>query len=318
MTENNSNDAVKTKALVAIRCITYNHEAYIRDALEGFIMQKTNFPFVAIVHDDASTDGTANIIREYAAKYPDIIKPIYETENQYSKHDGSLGRIMTAACEATGAKYIAMCEGDDYWTDPLKLQKQVDFLETHPDYSMCFGNAIEHRENGNSPNREVVSLPPGDVSPLELYAHWQAPTATILHRINVLNLDIYKRSISLRNMAFGDIQIGIASGFCGKIYFIPECMSVYRKHQSGASEIISNDPWPHIKTRHQLSKIYGKEYVNIDKQYVAIYFIRALKKPLAHYPNNLKLIFWLLWFSPIYSLKELKWIIRSLKAKISH
>ena len=76
--------------MVTIRCITYNHEPYIRQCLEGFVMQKTNFRFEAIVHDDASTDGTAAIIREYAEKYPDIIKPIYETENQYSKHDGSL------------------------------------------------------------------------------------------------------------------------------------------------------------------------------------------------------------------------------------
>lgn len=122
---------------VVINCITYNHVSFIRDALEGFVMQKTDFPFVAIVHDDASTDDTAAIIREYAEKYPDIIFPIYETENQYSKHDGSLGRIMQQARNATGAKYVAMCEGDDYWTDPMKLQKQVDFLESHPEYSMC-------------------------------------------------------------------------------------------------------------------------------------------------------------------------------------
>ena len=127
--------------LVAIRCITYNHGSYIRDALDGFVMQQTDFSFVAIVHDDASTDNTAAIIREYASRYPDIILPIYETENQYSKHDGSLRRIMNNACAATGAKYIALCEGDDYWTDPLKLQKQVDFLESHPDYSLCFHNA---------------------------------------------------------------------------------------------------------------------------------------------------------------------------------
>lgn len=119
--------------MVSIRCLAYNHEPYIRQCLEGFIMQKTNFRFEAVVHDDASTDGTVAIIREYAEKYPNIIKPIYETQNQYSKHDGSLGRIMSAAC--TG-KYIAMCEGDDYWIDPYKLQKQVDFLETHLDYSM--------------------------------------------------------------------------------------------------------------------------------------------------------------------------------------
>lgn len=121
--------------LVSIQCTVYNHEPYLRQCLDGFVMQQTNFPFEAIVHDDASTDGSAAIIREYAEKYPDIIKPIYEIENQYSKHDGSLGRIMKAAIHPA-AKYVAICEGDDYWTDPQKLQIQVDFLESHPDYSL--------------------------------------------------------------------------------------------------------------------------------------------------------------------------------------
>ena len=124
--------------LVAIHCVTYNHEPYIRDCLEGFLMQKTNFKFVAIVHDDVSTDKTADIIREYASKYPEIIKPIYETENQYSKFDGSLDRVMETAIAASGAKYVAMCEGDDYWIDPYKLQKQVDYLEQHEDCHLCF------------------------------------------------------------------------------------------------------------------------------------------------------------------------------------
>ena len=116
--------------MVSIRCTAYNQEEQIRECLDGFVMQQTNFRFEAVVHDDASTDGTAAIIKEYAEKYPDIIKPILETENQYSKHDGSLERIMNEA--ATG-KYVAWCEGDDCWIDPLKLQKQVDYLESHPD-----------------------------------------------------------------------------------------------------------------------------------------------------------------------------------------
>ena len=134
--ENNKNTR---PLMVTIRCTAYNQEPYIRDCLEGFVMQKTNFRFEAIVHDDASTDRTAAIIKEYAEKYPDIIKPIFETENQYSKHDGSLRRIMN---EHMHGKYIAECEGDDYWIDPLKLQKQVDFMERHPDFSLCliFGN----------------------------------------------------------------------------------------------------------------------------------------------------------------------------------
>ena len=100
-------------------------------------MQKTNFKFEAIIHDDASTDNSAIIIKEYASKYPDIIKPILETENQYSKHDGSLSRIMNAAV-ASNAKYIAYCEGDDFWTDPYKLQKQVDILEANPKVTMVY------------------------------------------------------------------------------------------------------------------------------------------------------------------------------------
>ena len=131
---------IKNKPLVAIHCLVYNHEPYLRDCLEGFVMQQTNFPFVAIVHDDASTDGSAAIIREYEEKYPHIFKPIYEIENQYSKRDGSLERIMNEAIEATCAKYVAMCEGDDYWTNPLKLQKQVDILEADESLMLCCTN----------------------------------------------------------------------------------------------------------------------------------------------------------------------------------
>ena len=101
-------DKDEREVIVTIRGIPYNHEPYIRQAIEGFVMQKTDFRFEAIVHDDASTDKTAEIIKEYAEKYPDIIKPIYETENQYSKHDGSLRRIMN---NATRGKYVAFCEG---------------------------------------------------------------------------------------------------------------------------------------------------------------------------------------------------------------
>lgn len=130
------------KPLVVIRSLVYNHEPYLRDCLEGFVMQQTTFPFVAVVHDDCSTDGSAAILREYAEKYPHIIKPVYETENQYSKKDGSLRRVMDEACAKYGAKYYALCEGDDYWTDPHKLQKQVDFMEDHPDYTLTFCNGV--------------------------------------------------------------------------------------------------------------------------------------------------------------------------------
>lgn len=121
--------------LASIRCITYNQEPYIAQALDSFLAQETDFPFEIVVHDDASTDKTADIIRQYVVKYPQIIKPIYETENQYSKQDGSLRKIVNKACVG---KYIAFCEGDDFWVVPQKLQKQVDFLEHNPEYGMCY------------------------------------------------------------------------------------------------------------------------------------------------------------------------------------
>lgn len=125
--------------MVTVLCITYNHESFIGDCLEGIVRQETDFPYEAIVHDDASTDGTADIIREYARRYPEIIHPIIEQENQFSQGFGAPKDLVTSM--AFG-KYIAICEGDDYWIDRHKLQTQFDFMEANPDYALCLHNAI--------------------------------------------------------------------------------------------------------------------------------------------------------------------------------
>lgn len=132
------------KPVVSVCCITYNHEPYIEDALEGFLIQETDFPFEILIHDDASTDRTADIIREYEAKYPKLIKPIYQVENQYSK-----GALISPTFNYPRAKgqYIAVCEGDDYWTYKKKLQKQYDFMEFNPEYSAC-AHRIEMKFEG--------------------------------------------------------------------------------------------------------------------------------------------------------------------------
>jgi len=122
--------------LVSICTITYNHEPFIGQCMDGVLMQKTSFPVEFLIHDDASTDDTAKIIREYETRHPDVVKAIYQTENQWSKGVQIWSKYLFP--KARG-KYIALCDGDDYWTDPLKLQKQVDFLETHPDYTICGG-----------------------------------------------------------------------------------------------------------------------------------------------------------------------------------
>src|SRR5690606_25688557 len=124
--------------LVSIVCITYNHEDFIADTIESFLMQQTNFKFEILIHDDASTDKTADIIKAYEKQYPHLIKPIYQTENQYSK--GVPVEIFNF--ERAKGKYIAQCEGDDYWIDPFKLQKQIDYLEKHPQCSLVFHSAM--------------------------------------------------------------------------------------------------------------------------------------------------------------------------------
>ncbi len=135
MTNNTNNPSV------SICCLAYNHKQFIRKALDSFLMQQTDFAFEILIHDDASTDGTSEVIREYQEKNPHIIKPIYQTENQWSKGIHALSAIYNFS-RANG-KYIAMCEGDDYWTDALKLQKQVDFLENNPDFMLTCGGFVK-------------------------------------------------------------------------------------------------------------------------------------------------------------------------------
>ena len=127
--------------IVSICCVTYNHAPFIRKALDGFLMQEPPMGVPAdqpwyeiLIHDDASTDGTTEIIREYAAKHPNVIFPLYETENQYMKG----GDVDMFNYNRVGGRYVAYCEGDDYWTDACKLRKQVEFMESHPEYSVCF------------------------------------------------------------------------------------------------------------------------------------------------------------------------------------
>lgn len=247
--------------LVAIDCITYNHGKFIRDTLEGFVMQRTDFPFVAIVHDDASTDGTADIIREYAGRYPDIIKPILETENLYSKGDDSLGRVMREAIDASGAKYVALCEGDDYWTDPLKLQKQIDFMEANPDYSMCFHNAIEHWEDGRIPDHPFAPLERRDYDYKEVGSGWNVPTASAVVKKNILDSELYKKATECKSFIYGDILIWLTAAEFGKIFCLGEIMAVYRRHAGGLTFSQSPNRLKQIIAHSQaLPVIFGKKY----------------------------------------------------------
>lgn len=202
-------------------------------------MQKTDFPFIAIVHDDASTDNTPDIIRKYAEKYPHIIKPIYEKENQYSKRDGSIERIMNNAIPDS-VKYVAICEGDDYWTDSNKLQKQVDFLENNPEHTLCFHNAkviyeseeLEQQQRLRF-NNTFSNIENRDYSGIEIYENWIIPTASVVFKKEILNSDIYKTATKRGRFRYGDIILFLSCCHYGKIRGFKEIMSVYRRLESG-------------------------------------------------------------------------------------
>lgn len=245
------------RPLVSICSITYNHAPYIRQCLDGMLMQQTNFAFEIIINDDCSTDGTTEIIREYAEKYPEIIKPIFHDENQYQK--GLRGFFHRFVFPKAQGKYIALCEGDDYWTDPLKLQKQVDFLESHPDYSLSFHNAMIHYEDGKTLDHVFAKLETRQYKRKELLETWLAPTASFVFLKDVLSSEIYKKVETSRKLAYGDLPLILSASYCGKIYGIHETMSVYRIHYGGAMQTHSSIPITLCYHQIESRKIFNKD-----------------------------------------------------------
>lgn len=214
--------------LVSVRCTSYQHVNYIRQTIEGFLMQETTFPIEILIHDDASTDGTAEIVEEYAKRYPHLIRPILQKENQYSKGI-KIGNIMIKMCRGD---YLAICEGDDFWICSSKLQKQVQILQENRDISMVFHNAWVMHEDSRKDyflnrglDKERFTLT--DIIERE----WFIATASILHRrYEPLPADIRNYSM------VGDMLMHVASCMNGDAYFLNEVGSVYRRHDGGVSD----------------------------------------------------------------------------------
>lgn len=209
---------------VSVYCLVFNHELYLRDALEGFVTQKTNFDYEVLVHDDASTDGSRAIIEEYAEKYPDIIKPIYQEENQHSK---GIPIIQTHIAPRITGEYIAICEGDDYWTDPDKLQLQVDFLDSHPEHTACVHNTLLHDLRTGKKKQMYQHDHDVDISFLEAVQGgsccWH--TSSVMYRREYI---FNRPEFFQKAKGFGDYPLAIYLTLSGKVRFLNRCMSVYR------------------------------------------------------------------------------------------
>ena len=219
---------------VSICCLAFNHEPFIRDTLEGFLDQRTTFPVEILIHDDASTDQTADIIRHYTNQYPHLIKPIFQTVNKYSAGI----KVDSYNTDRAAGKYLAFCEGDDYWTDPLKLQKQYRFLEEHGDHVACFGNYTRyHVLTGERSDSDIRSGDSADKNGFtfsleEMKNGWLTKTLTAMVRRTVAdNIDpsVYSN--------YRDIHFFYHVMKQGRAYLFYDNFGVYQVHPGGINSM---------------------------------------------------------------------------------
>ena len=234
---------MQNEVRVTVVCITYNHEKYIDKCLRGIVMQKTDFPFEAIVYDDASPDGTAEIIKKYENEYPEIIKPFYQKDNTFKRHYNKYHDIYALA----KGDYLAICEGDDFWTDPYKLQKQFDFMEAHPDYSLCGTSAYLAREDDTF-MPEMFSVEGGsrEIPTGEIIDDWCMATASLFYRKDKRVVDIPY----MGNCSNGDYATAVYLALNGRVYYIDEPTCAYRIMSIGSFSYRSrSDPEFYRKVR---------------------------------------------------------------------
>ena len=213
--------------MVSVVCLTFNQADTIRDALEGFVAQRAPFRIEVLVHDDASTDGTADIVREYERRFPDLIRGVYQAENQFSKGifipRGFLWPLVRG-------RYVALCEGDDYWTDPHKLEKQVAALEAHPGVDICAHRTLMTK--GGKPHGYVAPRLRDALIPVEdviVGGGNYVATASLLCRT-----EAYKAWTPVREALPNDYSLQIQGSLRGGMLYLHDCMSVYRTDTPGS------------------------------------------------------------------------------------
>lgn len=252
---------VTGQPVVSVCVQTYNHVPYIRECLEGILMQKTNFSIEILLGEDASTDGTREICLEYAKKYPDKIRLfLHHRENNIKINGSPSGRFNTLYnLYSAQGKYIALCEGDDYWTDPLKLQRQVDFLAGNEAYALCFHNAMINYEHSAKESQPFGKVEDRVYSGNEILAKWTIPTASVLFRKACLAFDY----LANPNFMYGDIILFLSLAQKGKIRGMSELMSVYRIHVGGITQEFNKSLHVHklrIKHFKELKKVFFNSY----------------------------------------------------------
>ena len=260
---------------VLISCMTYNHAPYIEDAIRGFCMQRTSFPFVAMIFDDASTDGEPEVILRFLEDYFDMDNARREDNDEaqiihaickenpnchfvvsllkYNHYSKKLPKAGPVKDFYQVTPYRAICEGDDYWVSPEKLQKQIDFLDGHPEYSMCFHNAVEHFENSKVEDRQFSSITDKDYTDVDVMDHWIVPTASVVFKKEIYDTDLYKLVFNDIKPLFGDTPLFVCLAQIGKLRGMKDVMSVYRRQPTGA---VYNNAFDDKKKREKILNDY--------------------------------------------------------------
>ncbi len=288
------------EVLVSISCLTYNHEPYIRKCLDSFLMQKTDFKFEIVIHDDASTDGTAEIIKEYQSMYPTIFNPTYQNVNQYSQ---GVKVMWEYNAPKWRGKYVAFCEGDDFWIDPLKLQKQVDFLEKNPDFSIVCHNAQVIYDDTKKRSRLLSRIKKNtEISMKEILNNWDIATSSIVFR--KVFTDNYPKWH--KDIYSGDFTLVLILMNYGRNFFLKDVMSTYRVNYSGTSATARyNDHavfiWQqHINLLNYFDQFSNGIYGNIIKDR-----IEFLKNEIIFSDYKSKSIFRALRYMPLLFIKKI-------------
>jgi len=248
-----------TLPLVAASILTYNHEAYIKDCIEGVLMQKTTFPVRIVIFEDCSTDKTASIIKEYVKKFPNLFFAFCQSENSWGKEiRQELLKPYYAARSV--AKYIAVCEGDDYWTDPLKLQKQVDFLEANPEYALSF-HGLDYLNNGKFKTKNIFKehrFTQLDLATKGCFIN--TPTVVFRNILKTKPLPEWYFKLST-----GDYALFLWVSSFGNIHYIPDTMAVYRQHEGGTWSV-QKDIDMYTKITNNLAILYQQDFSNEVKE----------------------------------------------------
>lgn len=270
---------------VLVRCFTYNQAKYIEDTLNGFAMQQTDFPFICLVMDDCSTDGEQNVIKAWIEsecnlqnvetidadlseiiiashlKKPNCTFAFYLLKkNLYrSNEKKQFVAPLRARC-----KYEAPCEGDDYWLVKDKLQRQVDFLDSHPDYTACWHYALVKWQNHKRPDMLLNNYKAGDFTVADVVRNWQIQLSTIVIRTSVLSSEVFRR---IRSAFSGSYNYFLASAVLGKCYGFDEAMSVYRKNDGGISASVYSGA---RATLNAFKANFAMVYATEDKEAIAV------------------------------------------------